>query len=70
MYDRSNRFLDEYFAAELRRFRWVQIELSVAKQLAEKHKDFMINSGHEYIVVLNSGHEYIVIENDASKTYY
>ena len=53
-------FLNAYFAPESRSFRWVQIELKVAKELAEEYKDF----------ILNSGHVYIKVDNDVSKTYH
>ena len=38
--DCNNRFLDGYFEAELRAYRWVQIEYNIAKKLASEHEDF------------------------------
>ena len=51
--DRDNRFLKEYFNYEIRCHRWVQLSRKDAEDLHTKHKDFPINSCHEFTCTIN-----------------
>ena len=48
--DRNDRFLIEYFEAELRCHRWVQIPEYVTKLLEEKNEIFRRECSHNYVV--------------------
>ena len=48
--DRDERFLDDYFAHELRAHRWVQISEDIAKDLEQTHEDFLRNVSYNYVM--------------------
>ena len=57
--DRNNRFLVEYFIAERRSHRWVQINETTAKNLEQNETNFPKNCFHQY---LGDGGEYTMHE--------